>query len=278
MQRALAPVQLVVASWKGFITARLSYDRLGALLKDNGGVGGSRAVESSIQGKLTLRELVATAPGREEPILKGISADIEPGEIIAVIGPSGSGKTTLARSILGIWPHSAGEILLDDVPVGDWDRTQLGPHLGYLPQDIELFDGTIAENIGRLGNVDSKLVIAAARAAGVHEMILRFPSGYDTPMGIAGSLLSAGQRQRIALARALYGEPSLLVLDEPNANLDDAGEAALLQAMQNFKAMGKTIIAVSHRGGIVGPFRSRPHSQPGSPAGLGSPRRFVEAG
>jgi ATP-binding cassette subfamily C exporter for protease/lipase len=141
---------------------------------------------------------------------------------------------------------------LDDVPVADWDRTELGPHLGYLPQDIELFDGTIAENIGRLGNVDSKQVIAAARAAGVHEMILRFPSGYDTPMGIAGSLLSAGQRQRIALARALYGEPSLLVLDEPNANLDDAGEAALLQAMQNFKAMGKTIIAVSHRGGIIG--------------------------
>ena len=252
MQRALAPVQLIVASWKGFITARLSYDRLGRLLQENGGEGGSRAVESPIKGKVDLHDLVATAPGREEPILKGISAEIEPGEIIAVIGPSGSGKTTLARCLLGIWPHSSGQILLDDVPVADWDRTQLGPHLGYLPQDIELFEGTIAENIGRLGNVDSKLVIAAARSAGVHEMILRFPSGYDTPMGIAGSLLSAGQRQRIALARALYGEPSLLVLDEPNANLDDAGEAALLQAMQNFKAMGKTIIAVSHRGGIVG--------------------------
>jgi len=252
MQRALAPVQLIVASWKGFITARLSYARLGQLLEENGGVGGTRPVSEPIAGKITLKDLVATAPGRSEPILKEISGEIAPGEIIAVIGPSGSGKTTLARSLLGIWPHSSGEILIDDVPVSEWNRTELGPYLGYLPQDIELFDGTIAENIGRLGKVDSKLVIAAARAAGVHEMILRFPAGYDTPMGVAGNLLSAGQRQRIALARALYGEPSLLVLDEPNANLDDAGETALLQAMQNFKALGKTIIAVSHRGGIVG--------------------------
>ena len=252
MQRALAPVQLIVASWKGAVTAKLSYDRLGQLLQEEGGAPGAHPVDAPIEGRLSLQQLVAMAPGREEPILKGLSAEIEPGEIIAIIGPSGSGKTTLARSLLGIWPYRQGKVLLDGVSIDAWDRTQLGPHLGYLPQDIELFDGTIAENIGRLGKVDSELVIAAARAAGVHEMILRFPAGYDTPMGVAGNLLSAGQRQRIALARALYGEPSLLVLDEPNANLDDAGEAALLQAIQRFKAMGKTIIAVSHRGGIVG--------------------------
>jgi ATP-binding cassette subfamily C exporter for protease/lipase len=154
--------------------------------------------------------------------------------------------------LLGIWPHNSGEVLLDGQAILNWDRMELGPHIGYLPQDIELFDGTIAENIARAGQVVSEKVIAAADASGLHQMILRFPKGYDTPMGEAGGLLSGGQRQRIGLARALYGEPALVVLDEPNANLDDEGEAALVRAVQGLKAKGKTVVLISHRPGIVG--------------------------
>ena len=168
-----------------------------------------------------------------------------------VLGPSGSGKSTLARVIMGIWPEVSGEVLLDERPIQGWNRTELGPHLGYLPQDIELFEGSIAENIGRFTEMDSPKVIAAAESAGLHEMILRFPKGYDTSIGEAGSLLSGGQRQRIGLARAIYGDPALVVLDEPNANLDDAGEAALLKTVRELKAKGKTVFLISHRPGVV---------------------------
>jgi ATP-binding cassette subfamily C exporter for protease/lipase len=174
-----------------------------------------------------------------------------PGTVTVVLGASGSGKSTLARVLLGIWPHSAGQVLLDGQAIGKWNRMELGPHVGYLPQDIELFDGTIAENIARAGVVESEKVIEAAEAAGLHAMILRFPKGYDTPMGEAGGLLSGGQRQRIGLARAMYGMPELVVLDEPNANLDDEGEAALVRAVQGLKAQGKTVVLISHRPGIL---------------------------
>jgi len=168
-----------------------------------------------------------------------------------VLGPSGSGKSTLARTVVGIWPDVKGEVLLDGQPVSSWSRTELGPHLGYLPQDIELFEGSIAENIARFSEVDSARVIAAAQGAGLHEMILRLPKGYDTTIGEAGGLLSGGQRQRIGLARAIYGEPALIVLDEPNANLDDQGELALLQSLRELKAKGKTVLLISHRPGVV---------------------------
>jgi ATP-binding cassette, subfamily C, bacterial exporter for protease/lipase len=250
MNRSLQPVQLIVASWKGFMTARLSYQRLVSLLAaypERSGV----ALAEPPQGQITLRALTATADGRAEPILDNIEAEFPAGEMIAIIGPSGSGKSTLARCLMGVWPHIEGKVLLDGTSISDWDRHELGPHLGYLPQDVELLEGSIAENIARFGTLDSGKVIAAAEAAGVHEMILRFPQGYDTPMGVAGNLLSGGQRQRIALARAMYGNPSLVVLDEPNANLDDAGEAALLQAVLKLKAQGKTVILITHRGGIV---------------------------
>jgi ATP-binding cassette subfamily C exporter for protease/lipase len=203
------------------------------------------------KGDVLLKDVVASAPGRKEAILKGVSAIMPAGTVTVVLGASGSGKSTLARVLLGIWPHSAGEVLLDGQAILKWDRMELGPHIGYLPQDIELFDGTIAENIARAGQVVSEKVIAAADASGLHQMILRFPKGYDTPMGEAGSLLSGGQRQRIGLARAMYGEPELVVLDEPNANLDDEGEAALVRAVQVMKAKGKTVVLISHRPGIV---------------------------
>jgi ATP-binding cassette subfamily C exporter for protease/lipase len=251
MTRALAPIDLMVGTWPGFLSAKEAFARLRDLLEAH-----PLRVKNELtmvpKGDVVLKELVASAPGRKEPILKGISAIMPAGTVTVVLGASGSGKSTLARVLLGIWPHDKGDVLLDGEPILKWDRMGLGPHIGYLPQDIELFDGTIAENIARAGQVVSEKVIAAAEASGLHQMILRFPKGYDTPMGEAGGLLSGGQRQRIGLARALYGEPALVVLDEPNANLDDEGEAALVRAVQVMKAKGKTVVLISHRPGIVG--------------------------
>ena len=250
MSRGLAPIDLMVGTWSGFLNAREAFHRLSELLEAHP-VRDIPAMGIEPKGDVVLKDVVASAPGRDTPILQGVSAIMPPGTVTVVLGASGSGKSTLARVLLGIWPHSAGQVLLDGQAIGKWNRMELGPHVGYLPQDIELFDGTIAENIARSGQVESEKVIEAAEAAGLHSMILRFPKGYDTPMGEAGGLLSGGQRQRIGLARAMYGMPELLVLDEPNANLDDEGEAALVRAVQGLKAQGKTVVLISHRPGIV---------------------------
>ena len=251
MTRALAPIDLMVGTWVGFLSAKDAYARLRDLLEAHP-LRNKAPMGVQPKGNVVLKDLVASAPGRKEPILKGVSAIMPAGTVTVVLGASGSGKSTLARVLMGVWPHSAGEVLLDGQAILNWDRMELGPHIGYLPQDIELFDGTIAENIARAGQVEAEKVIAAADASGLHQMILRFPKGYDTPMGEAGGLLSGGQRQRIGLARAMYGEPELVVLDEPNANLDDEGEAALVRAVQGMKAKGKTVVLISHRPGIVG--------------------------
>ena len=251
MSRALAPLDMLVGNWRGVVSAYAAFQRLEQLLQQFAPPAAAAAQEPP-SGAVTLRNVVARAAGREEAILKNIGFSVPAGTVVALLGPSGSGKSTLARALVGIWSDLEGEVLLDDRPIGSWDRRELGPHLGYLPQDVELFEGTIAENIARLGRVDSTQVIAAARCAGLHEMILRFPAGYDTPIGEAGALLSAGQRQRIALARAVYGEPALVVLDEPNANLDDAGEAALMNTVAQLKAKGKTVVLITHRPLAVG--------------------------
>jgi ATP-binding cassette subfamily C exporter for protease/lipase len=166
--------------------------------------------------------------------------------VIGIVGPSGAGKSTLARCLIGIWPRTSGQVLLDGVEIQAWSTESLGPHIGYLPQDIELFEGTVAENICRFSDLDSADIIHATKKTNIHEMILRLPAGYDTPIGIAGKLLSAGQRQRLALARAIYQSPDLIVLDEPNANLDDVGEAALEKVIRELKSDGKTIFMVLH--------------------------------
>ena len=248
--RALAPIDLMVGTWSSFVNARDAFNRLSELLEAHP-LRDTPTLGIAPKGDVVLKDVVASAPGRDTPILQGVSAIMPPGTVTVVLGASGSGKSTLARVLLGIWPHSSGQVLLDGQAIGKWNRMELGPHIGYLPQDIELFDGTIAENIARSGQVESEKVIEAAEAAGLHTMILRFPKGYDTPMGEAGGLLSGGQRQRIGLARAMYGMPALVVLDEPNANLDDEGENALIQAVQGLKAQGKTVVLISHRPGIV---------------------------
>ena len=251
MGRALGPIDQIVSTWRTVASVKAAFLRLERLIEEYPERDPAlRRVAPT--GSVAIREVVATAEGRIAPILKGISARFEPGTVTAILGPSGSGKSTLARVLVGIWPSVQGEVLLDALPMNSWDRTELGPYLGYLPQDIELFDGTLAENIARFGDVDAERVIAAAQCTGLHEMILRFPKGYDTPIGEAGHLLSGGQRQRIALARAVYGEPCLIVLDEPNANLDDAGEQALMQAIRELKAKGKTIVLITHRPNALG--------------------------
>lgn len=246
MGNALRPISIVVQTWKQFIDARQSYARLERLLEDNPERQASHSGDE-VKGQISLRQLVATAPGRDLPILKGLNVDFTAGEVVAIVGPSGAGKSTLARCIVGIWPNTSGQVLLDGHPIHEWTRDVLGPHIGYLPQDIELFDGTIAENIARFAPVPPEVVIEAARRTGIHEMILRLPKGYDTPMGEAGGQLSGGQRQRIGLARAILGDPALVVLDEPNANLDDIGEAALVRAVRDLKSRGKTVFMIVHQ-------------------------------
>lgn len=251
MSRALQPLDLVVGSWRGFVQAKIAFQKLEALFEAHP----ERDAEVHYpvpMGEISLKNLVATSPSRATPILDGLTVDFKPGTVTAIIGPSGSGKSTLARCMVGIWPDKEGEVLLDKTPIDNWDREQLGPHIGYLPQDIELFDGTISENIGRFNELDSEKVIAAAKFTGIHDMILRFPKGYDTPTGEAGGMLSGGQRQRLGLARAMYDNPALIVLDEPNANLDEMGERALVQAVTDLKEQGKTVFLITHRMNILG--------------------------
>lgn len=246
MANALRPISTLTSAWKQFIDAKQSWVRLEQLLEDHPERAAGRSA-ADIRGQVTLRDLVAGAANRDKPILKGLNATFQAGEVVAIVGPSGAGKSTLARCLLGIWPQTTGDVLLDGHSVRDWSREELGPHLGYLPQDIELFEGSIAENISRFGKLDSARVIEAAQRTGIHDMILRLPLGYDTPMGIAGSLLSGGQRQRIGLARAIFGNPALVVLDEPNANLDDVGQTALVRTIQALKAAGSTVFLIVHQ-------------------------------
>lgn len=248
--RALAPIDMMVAVSRTIASAKAAFERLEALLSRYP-VRDAALKRVTPNGLMTLRGVSATATGRPTAILQDITLQASPGEVTVILGPSGSGKSTLARVMVGIWPQVTGEVLLDEQPLGSWDRMELGPHIGYLPQDIELFEGSIAENIARFSEVDSEKVIAAARSTGLHDMILRLPKGYDTPIGEAGSLLSGGQKQRVALARAVYGNPMLVVLDEPNANLDDVGEQALMQAVRELRSLGRTVLLVTHRPGAL---------------------------
>ena len=250
MSKALQPLDLIILTWKPFVKARESFHRLEGLLEEfPERPKGVRRLQDPM-GEITLQQLNVTVPGREEPLLKDVDVMIPAGKVTVIQGPTGSGKSTLARCIVGVWPGASGKVLIDGEPVESWDREQLGRNIGYLPQDIELLEGTFAENIARFTEIDSTKVIEAARRAGIHDLIVRFPEGYDTPIGVAGGFLSAGFRQRLGLARAMYGNPAIYVLDEPNANLDEIGEAALVEAVRTLKAEGRTVIMISHRGGI----------------------------
>jgi len=248
--KALGPVEMAIGVWKQLLSARTAYHRLEKLLADN--PPRPEAMElPRPQGHLLVEGVSAMPPGSSTMVVKQVGFQVQPGQVLGIIGPSASGKSTLARLLVGIWPAALGKVRLDGADVFQWDKAELGPAVGYLPQDIELFEGTIAENIARFGEVEADKVVEAAKLAGVHDMILRFPKGYDTPIGEGGSVLSGGQRQRIGFARAVYGNPSLVVLDEPNSNLDDAGEAALVQAVRGLKERGISVVVITHRTSII---------------------------
>jgi len=249
--RALAPLDLMIAGWRGFQGARGAFQRLGALLAAAPLSDEGMALPTP-KGALSLDHVSVRPPGAAEPVLRNISLELPEGATLGVVGPSGSGKSTLLRTMLGLYPLHTGSVRLDGAELAQWTRERLGPHVGYLPQDVELLDGTVAENIARFREVDGERVVAAARAAGVHDLILHLAEGYETMLAGNGQALSAGQRQRIGLARALYGEPRLIVLDEPNSNLDQEGEAALAQTLRELKAQGRTIVVVSHRAPLLG--------------------------
>ena len=248
--RTLAPIDMMIGSWKGFINARGQYQRLNTMLIQIPADSPKMPLPAPL-GLFHLESAEVTPPGATQPILKGISLVINIGDVIGVIGPSGCGKSTFARALLGIWPTSKGKIRLDGAEVSNWNRHELGPYIGYLPQDIELFEGSISENIARFGDVNPDKIVAAAKMADVHNLILQFPKGYDTIIGANGGNLSGGQRQRIGLARALYGDPVIVVLDEPNSNLDEQGEYALGQAIQLLKQKKTTIVVITHRNNVL---------------------------
>ncbi|MBO73745.1 MAG: type I secretion system permease/ATPase [Flavobacteriales bacterium] len=244
--RAMAPIDLLVGSWKGFSLARAQFNRLGELL-DNIPADAETMSLPRPRGDLSAERVSVAPPGSNSLIVKGVTFSLEAGQTMGIVGPSASGKSTLARALLGVWPTYGGKVRLDGADIGSWDREELGPHIGYLPQDIELFDGTIAENIARFKETNSEDIVAASKLAGVHDMILRFQNGYDTKIGGAGGILSGGQRQRIGLARAVLGCPALVVLDEPNSNLDDQGEKELTEALRRIKDKGCTVVVITHR-------------------------------
>jgi ATP-binding cassette subfamily C protein len=247
MTRALAPIEVAIANWRGFVNARQSIVRLSDALT-RAQVRKSATALPKPGRDLQVEQLIVAAPGSQVAIVANVNFELKSGEALGVIGPSGAGKTSLVRVLVGVWPPAKGAVRLDGAALNQWDSELLGPHIGFLSQTAELFDGTISENIARMNVApDTDLVLHAAQAAGAHDMILRLPQGYDTRVGEQGAVLSGGQRQRIALARALYGAPFVVVLDEPNSNLDRDGETALHQALLDLKARGAIVVLIAHR-------------------------------
>ena len=250
LSRALAPVESAIAGWKGLVDARAAYVRVEAVIAEMPDEGASTELPAP-KGALSVERVVFGFRGQDRPVIKQVSFQLDAGQTLAIVGPSAAGKSTLARLIVGLWKPTMGTVRLDSADISAWPRKRLGPYVGYLPQDVELFAGTVAQNIARMGDVDSAAVVEAGRRAHVHDLVLRLPQGYDTPIGEGGMFLSAGQRQRVALARALYRSPKLVVLDEPNSNLDIEGEAALAETVSGLKAAGVTVVIVTHRSRLL---------------------------
>ena len=248
--RMLAPLVQVVTQWQSVVNVRDAWQRLDHLLATVPAKPDAMSLPAP-RGALQVESLVAGAPGSTAQILRGVQFALNPGEALAVVGPSAAGKTTLARLLVGLWPAAAGKVRLDGADVHTWDKSELGPHMGYLPQGVELFEGTLAENIARFGEVIPERVEAAARAVGLHEFILALPDGYAQLVGPDGARLSGGQRQRVGLARALYGDPVFVVLDEPNSSLDEEGDAALARAIAGAKQRGTTFVIMTHRTSVL---------------------------
>jgi ATP-binding cassette subfamily C exporter for protease/lipase len=248
--KALSPLVQILSSWKGMVEARMAFDRLESLLSSCPDKPQGMPLPAP-QGQLSVENLVLAAPGYPVPILKGLNFNLEAGKTLVVIGASASGKSTLTRALLGIWPTLNGKVRLDGVDINQWHKDELGQHIGYLPQEVDLFDGTVAENIARFGKLDRDHIRELCQLINVHDVIEKLPQGYDSFVGDEGVVFSGGQRQRIGLARALYGNPRLVVMDEPNSNLDQENEAFLIKGIRYLKGLGTTQVIVTHRDSLI---------------------------
>ncbi|GLQ17215.1 peptidase [Maritalea porphyrae] len=275
MGRALSPVEQSVAQWKQFVAARQASQRMKRLF-DSVPADLERTELPKPVGEISVEQFTTLVPGTRTPLLKGINFQVPAGQTLAVVGPSGSGKSTLLRSLVGVQPAANGTIRIDGAELSQWNAEQLGQHLGYLPQDVKLFAGTIAENISRFRDADSDDVVRAAKMAGVHEMILHLKDGYETQIGDNGHQLSGGQRQRVGLARALFGLPQIVILDEPNSNLDNDGEAALTDAIRSLKEIGITVIVATHKTNLLAVCDKVLVMQDGAVRALTTPRELLK--
>ena len=276
ISKAVAPIHKLLANWKDIVAARQAYERLNLLLLEDFHREARMKLPPAI-GHLVVSNATAMPPEQKKPVVSNIEFSINPGEAVAIVGPSASGKTSLVRMLIGIWAPAVGNVRLDGVEISDWDHSELGPQIGYVPQDIEFYEGTIAENIARLGEVDAEKVVHAAKLIGMHEVILSFPQGYDTKLGGTGFALSGGQRQRLAIARAFYGMPKYIVMDEANANLDEVGEAILVQAIQFLKKQGSSIVITTHRPRLVGAVEKLLVLRAGQQVGFGPAQEMLNA-
>jgi ATP-binding cassette subfamily C exporter for protease/lipase len=236
--------------WRQVVNARDAYKRLDGFLGEITAPTKKMPLMKPV-GKLSVEGVIASAPHTRQPIIRGVSFQLNPGENLLIIGPSAAGKTTLARLLMGVWPTDSGKVRLDGADIHEWDKAELGPHIGYLPQSVELFDGTLAENIARFSDIDLEKVRAAIDSVGLTELVKALPQGLNTRIGEEGAFLSGGQRQRVGLARAIYGEPNFVLLDEPNSSLDDAGEQALMNTLRLLKQRACTTIVISHRSSVL---------------------------
>jgi len=276
ISRSMAPLLTLISQWSSITRARQAYDRLNTLLAEDERQTGQMALPAPT-GRLVVEAMDAMPRSTGKPVLAGIDFTLEAGQALAIVGPSASGKSSLAKLLVGVLKPSQGSVRLDGVEMSDWNHDELGAHLGYVPQEIEFYEATVAENIARLGEVDADKVVAAAQRVDLHETILAWPQGYDTLLGDAGFALSGGQRQRLAVARALYGSPRLVVLDEPNANLDDAGEQALVQMMAALRAAGTTVVVTTHRPRLIAAVDRMLVLKAGRQVGFGAPKELFEA-
>lgn len=243
---SMGPLQALISAWPRFVAANGAYGRLDELLQEEELYRSQMSLPAP-EGRLDVREMFAVPPGSMQPVLSNINFALQPGQVMAIVGPSGAGKTSLVRLLIGVWAPARGHVRLDGVDVAQWNHDELGPFMGYVPQEVGFFEGTVAENIARLGDIDSEKVVEACKLVDVHDAILALPKGYDTEIGDTGHALSGGMKQRLAIARAFYRKPKFLVLDEPNANLDDPSEQSLMKAIRTLKSEGCTIVFVSHR-------------------------------
>jgi len=276
ISKAVSPIQKLMGHWKEIVAARQAYDRLNELLADDQAYSAKMKLPAP-KGKLDVVDTIAVPPGHNKPVLAGINFALQPGEVLAVVGPSAAGKSSLAKVLLGLWKPASGSVRLDGVELSEWSHDEVGPLVGYVPQEIDFFEGTVAENIARLGVMEPAKVVQAAELIDMHETILAFPKGYDTELGETGFALSGGQRQRLAIARAIYGLPKYVVMDEPNSNLDEIGETALVKTVQALKASGSTVVITTHRPRLVGVVDKMLVLKAGKQVAFGDAKEMLEA-